>query len=74
MRRPGRPQIHNIEVPKQKKLYAFEHIIYKFIRCPFVHEGEQLKALENDYEVCIDWQIIPNGIKIDQEKNKVILG
>ena len=74
IRRPGRPQIHNIEVPKKKKLHTFEHIIYKFIRCPFIHEGTQLKAIENDYEVCIDWHTTPHGIKIDQGKNKVILG
>jgi hypothetical protein len=74
MRWSGRVQIHNIEVPKKKKLCSFEYIIYKFIRCPFVHEGTQLRAIDSDYDVCIDWYTIPHGIKVDQEKNKIILG
>lgn len=74
MRRPERPQVHNIEVPKKKEIHTFEYIIYKFIRCPFVHEGSQLRAIDSEYEVCIDWHTIPNGIKVDTENNKVILG
>ncbi len=74
MRREGRPQVHNIFVPKKNKLYSFEYLIYKFIRNPLIHEGSQLKIKEEEYEVCIDWQSLPNGIKVDSENNRVVLG
>jgi hypothetical protein len=73
MRREGRTQIHNIQVPKENKLFTFECLIYKFLRNPFIHEGTKLEN-QNDYAVCIDWNEIPHGIKVDSKNNKVILG
>jgi len=32
MRRPGRPQIHNIYVPPRDDLLTFEYILYKYLR------------------------------------------
>jgi hypothetical protein len=75
MRRPGRAQVHNIEVPRFKKLFTFEYIIYKFLRCPLVHEGANLVA--NDHEECpvvLDWDAIPRGIQVDSENDRVVLG
>ena len=74
MRREGRPQIHNIEVPQKGKLYSFEFLIYKFLRNPFVHEGARLEINHQDeYAVCIDWGNIPHGVKVDSGNKKVIL-
>lgn len=75
MRRPGRPQIHQIQVPKFKKLFTFEYIIYKFVRCPLIHEGSRLVA--NDLDECpvvLDWESIPYGIKVDSDQDRVVLG
>jgi hypothetical protein len=75
MRRPGRAQVHNIEVPRFNKLFTFEYIIYKFLRCPLVHEGSSLIA--NDNEECpvvLDWETIPRGIRVDGENDRVVLG
>ena len=75
MRRAGRAQIHNIYVPKYNKLYSFEYIIYKFLRCQLVHEGPWLEASDPDeFAVCLDWDTIPHGVKVDSENNRVILG
>lgn len=75
MRRTGRTQIHNIHVPKLNQLYSFEYIIYKFLRCPLVHEGSWLEASDPDeFPVCLDWDTIPHGVKVDSENNRVILG
>ena len=73
MRREGRPQIHNIHVPKENKLLTFEYLIYKFLRNPIIHEGTKL-VIQNDYAVCIDWNEIPHGIKVDSKNNRVLLG
>ena len=75
MRRKGRPQIHNIEVPQKNKMYTFEFLIYKFLRNPIIHEGARLEINhQDDYAVCIDWKNIPNGLKVDSKNKKVILG
>jgi hypothetical protein len=75
MRRADRPQIHNIHVPKLNRLFSFEYIIYKFLRCPLVHEGSWLEASDPDeFPVCLDWDTIPHGVKVDSENNRVILG
>ena len=75
MRREGRSQIHNIYVPQKDKLYTFEFLIYKFLRNPIIHEGAQLELDSQDnYTVCIDWDDLPNGVKVDSENNRVILG
>jgi len=75
MRRPDRAQVHNIEVPRFRKVFTFEYIIYKFLRCPLVHEGSSLIA--NDLEECpvvLDWDTIPRGIFVDGENDRVVLG
>lgn len=75
MRRPGRAQIHNIHVPKFDRLYSFEYIIYKFLRCPLVHEGAKLEAHDpGEFAVCLDWEAIPLGVKVDAANNRVVLG
>ena len=75
MRREGRAQIHNIEIPQEGKFYTFENLIYKFLRNPLVHEGARLETdHQDDYAVCIDWENIPYGLKVDSEDKKVILG
>jgi hypothetical protein len=75
MRRPGRAQIHNIHVPKFDRLYSFEYIIYKFLRCPLVHEGANLEAQDPaEFAVCLDWETIPRGVKVDGANNRVVLG
>jgi len=75
MRRPGRAQIHNIQVPKLNRLFSFEYIIYKFLRCPIVHEGARLEASDPaEFAVCLDWDTIPRGVKVDSDHNRVILG
>lgn len=75
MRRSGRAQIHNIHVPKFGRLFSFEYIIYKFLRCPLVHEGARLEAADpTEFAVCLDWETIPRGVKVDTENDRVILG
>lgn len=75
MRRPGRAQIHNIQVPKFDRLFSFEYIIYKFLRCPIVHEGARFEASDpSEFAVCLDWETIPHGVQVDGENNRVILG
>lgn len=75
MRRPGRAQIHNILVPKSGRPFSFEYIIYKFLRCPLVHEGARLEAADpTEFAVCLDWETIPHGVKVDNANDRVILG
>ena len=75
MRRPGRAQVHNIHLPKFDRLFSFEYIIYKFLRCPLVHEGTKLEAHDpSEFAVCLDWETIPHGIKVDSANNRVVLG
>ena len=75
MRREGRPQVHNIEIPSRGELLTFERILYKYLRNPVVHEGAQL-ALDHPkgYAVQIDWEALPRGIKVDSDNNRLILG
>jgi hypothetical protein len=75
MRRPDRVQVHNIFVPKMNQIFSFEYIIYKFLRCPLVHEGARLEATDPaEFAVCLDWEEIPRGIKVDGDNNRVIIG
>jgi len=75
MRRSGRPQIHNIFVPKSNQLFSFEYILYKFLRCPLVHEGARLEAHDpEEFAACLDWETIPHGVKVDSANNCVVLG
>jgi hypothetical protein len=75
MRRPERPQVHNIFVPSENRLLTFEYLIYKFLRCPLVHSGSRLEALDlPDCAVCLDWDSIPLGISVDSDGNRVVLG
>ncbi|MBI1811755.1 MAG: hypothetical protein HYR78_07495 [Nitrospirae bacterium] len=75
MRRKGRPQIHNISVPKFNQFFSFEYIIYKFLRCPLVHEGSRLEVDDPaEFAVRLDWDTIPNGLSVDTVNNCVILG
>ena len=73
-RRPGRPQIHNVGVPKLGRAIEFEELIYTYLRCPLVHEGEKLKPGDSTLLVCLDWETIPWGLKCDDTSNVVILG
>ena len=74
MRRPGRAQIHNVGVPKTNSVMPFESLIYKFIRNPLVHEGNRLVAKDPNVTVCLDWDTVPNGMKVDWENSVVLLG
>ncbi len=75
MRRPGRSQVHNIQVPNTGEILPFEQILYKFLRNPLVHEGDQLE-LDNKtgYAVQIDWNKLSHGIHVDSDNNRLILG
>jgi len=75
MRRPGRPQVHNIFVPERNELLTFEYILYKYLRNPVVHEGARLELdSPKGYAVQIDWTRLSRGIKVDGENKRVILG
>jgi len=75
MRRPGKPQIHNIFVPSRGEPLTFEYILYKYLRNPVVHEGAQLELDDpKDYVVQIDWSDLRQGLKVDRDNNRVILG
>jgi hypothetical protein len=74
MRRQGRAQIHNIGIPKTGAVMPFEELLYKFLRCPLVHEGARLKVDDPDIAVCLDWDTVPNGVKCDWDNNVVLLG
>jgi len=54
----------------------FEQILYKFLRNPLVHEGDQLElGNKTGYgAVQIDWNSIPNGIYVDSNHNCLVLG
>jgi len=74
MRRPGRAQVHNIWVPKRDRFFAFEYIIYKFLRCPLIHQGARLEASDVEFAVSLEWNDIPHGVKVDPSSGRVILG
>ncbi|MGA2507376.1 MAG: hypothetical protein ABSF80_07870 [Chitinispirillaceae bacterium] len=75
MRRSGRAQIHTIEIARLGRSFSFEYIIYKFLRCPLVHEGARLEANDpTEFIVCLDWDTIPHGIKLEPDLNRVLLG
>lgn len=70
-----RIQNFNIRVPKLGKLCRLEHILYKYLRNPMVHEGAHLDMHEpSDFEACIDWSDGARYIRIDDELNQVVLG
>ena len=75
MRRPGRPQVWNIFVPRRNELLPFEYILYKYLRNPVVHEGAILE-LDHPigYDVQMDWKEIPRGIRVDNNEQRVVLG
>jgi hypothetical protein len=75
MRRPGRAQIHTVAVPRLRRSVSFEYLIYKFLRCPLVHEGARLEAHDPaSFGVCLDWEIVPHGIKLEPERSRILLG
>lgn len=75
MRRPGRPQLWNIFVPQRNELLAFEHLFYKYLRNPMVHEGARMELDHpKGYAVQIDWHDLPRGVKVDGVNNRVVLG
>ena len=75
MRRPGRPQIHNILVPSKMETLTFERILYTYLRNPVVHEGALLELDHpKNYTVQIDWAELSRGVKVDSDNNRVILG
>ena len=75
MRRPERPQIHNIFVPPRNELLTFEYILYKYLRNPVVHEGAKLELdSPAGCAVQIDWGELSRGVKVDGVHSRVILG
>lgn len=74
MRRPGVPQVWNIAVPRLEKSFSFEYIISKFLRCPLVHEGNQLVAVDQECPVVLDLDEIPNGLKVDASNDRLVTG
>jgi len=75
MRRPERPQVHSIEIARLGRLFSFEYIIYKFLRCPIVHEGARLEANDpSEFIVCVDWDTVPHGIKLEPDQQRVLIG
>jgi hypothetical protein len=75
MRRPGRPQVWNIYVPKRDEILSFEYILYKYLRNPVVHEGARLELDHpSHYAVCLDWSNYPRGIQVDSDHKRVVLG
>ncbi|MCD4830321.1 MAG: hypothetical protein K8R02_00770 [Anaerohalosphaeraceae bacterium] len=75
IRQPERGQVHNIYVPESKKLLPFERILYKFLRNPLVHEGDQLELdHKTGCNVQIDWNKLSRGINVDGDNNRLILG
>jgi hypothetical protein len=70
-----RIQTINIRVPKREQVLPLEYILYKYLRNPMVHEGAHLDVDKpSHFEVSIDWSKEAASIKIDDDRNQVVLG
>lgn len=60
----------------KKHMISIEQVLWKYCRCPMVHEGARL-AVDGDTVVTLDWSIPPSSfsVKVDQQaKNVIIIG
>ncbi len=68
-------QNYYIKVPKRDELFRLEYILYKYLRNPLVHEGAHLDiTIPASFAVFLDWASGARYVKVDNAKNRVVLG